>query len=182
LEEFPMNINLTELRKKEGELTRINEEVEIEAITFHQEKLPVTEPLRVSGGAILTEDGTVHLSLDFSTTVVQHCRRCLEPLEAQIDHHEELEFRLGIETEIASDGDISIYRYQKTDNKIDILPYLRRFIKLDLDPYPLCKPDCKGLCPHCGANLNKEKDHKCPKEQEETEAKDPRMKKLAELL
>ena len=25
---------------------------------------------------------------------------------------------------------------------------------LALPPNPLCRPDCKGLCPECGANLN----------------------------
>jgi len=178
-----MDINLTELRKKEGELIRISKQVEVETINFHQDELPVTEPLTVSGGALFTDDGTVHLSLDFSTTVTQHCRRCLEPTDEQIDRHEEIEFRVDIETEVDSDGDLSIYRYDEQDNKIDILPYLIRFIKLDMEPYPLCSPDCKGLCPHCGANLNEEEEHSCQaKEEGETEAKDPRMEKLADLL
>lgn len=177
-----MDINLTKLRQNEGELVQIDEKVEIEQIEYHQDELQVKEPLTVTGGAIFTSDDSIHLSLDFSTTVIQHCRRCLEPVEAHLNRHEEIEFQLGLDVEVDSEGEVSIYRYKETDDKIDFLPYLIRFIKLDIDPYPLCKPDCKGLCPHCGANLNEEEDHECEIEEEETQAKDPRMEKLGELL
>ncbi len=40
---------------------------------------------------------------------------------------------------------------------------------------PLCRPDCKGLCPICGANLNLEACD-CHKEEE-----DPRMAPLRNL-
>ena len=33
---------------------------------------------------------------------------------------------------------------------------LRECILLELPTLPVCSPDCKGLCPHCGANLNHE--------------------------
>jgi uncharacterized protein len=34
----------------------------------------------------------------------------------------------------------------------------------------LCKPDCKGLCPHCGINLNEHPDHVCDYEEDKTES------------
>jgi len=36
-------------------------------------------------------------------------------------------------------------------------------IMLNLPMYPLCKPDCKGLCVYCGANLNDNPEHRCNK-------------------
>lgn len=39
---------------------------------------------------------------------------------------------------------------------------LREAILLDLPALPVCKPDCKGLCPYCGTNLN-EADCNCDK-------------------
>ncbi|MFW6048866.1 MAG: YceD family protein [Candidatus Bipolaricaulota bacterium] len=177
-----MDINLSELRRREGEFVHFEEEIELDQINFHQNELPVGEHVRVSGGAIITSDESINVSLDFSADVVQHCRRCLAPIEEHLERHEELEFRLDINAEIDSDGDLSIFRYKKTDKNIDLVPYLKRFIKLNLEPYPLCKPDCRGLCPHCGANLNLEEDHQCQEEEEEKGAKDPRMDKLGELL
>lgn len=37
---------------------------------------------------------------------------------------------------------------------IDLDPLLREQLVLSLPAYPVCREDCKGLCPVCGANLN----------------------------
>jgi len=43
---------------------------------------------------------------------------------------------------------------------IDLEPLLRDAVVLDLPFTPLCRPDCEGLCPDCGANLNAAPDHR----------------------
>jgi len=40
--------------------------------------------------------------------------------------------------------------------EIDLAEHLRGQLALYFPTRFLCKPDCKGLCPHCGANLNEE--------------------------
>jgi uncharacterized protein len=40
------------------------------------------------------------------------------------------------------------------DGKIDLEPLLREYMLLEFPINPLCKPDCKGLCPICGENSN----------------------------
>ena len=45
------------------------------------------------------------------------------------------------------------------DELIDLEPVLRDAVVLDLPFTPLCRPDCAGLCPACGANLNRDPDH-----------------------
>jgi uncharacterized protein len=40
------------------------------------------------------------------------------------------------------------------DAQIDMEPLLREFALLEFPISPVCKPDCKGLCPICGENLN----------------------------
>ena len=177
-----MELQLSELKSNEGQLVPIDERATLDKIDFHKDELEIRGDLIVTGGATYTsEEEVINASLDFTVTVVEHCRRCLEPIETKIDKHEEIEFRSDMDSEMRSEGDLSIYRYEPGTGAIDLLPYIIRFIKLDLDPYPLCKQDCKGLCPKCGANLNEEKDHSCQKE-EEGKANDPRMEKLAELL
>ena len=56
---------------------------------------------------------------------------------------------------------------------LDLEPLLRDAVVLDLPFTPLCQPDCKGLCPRCGANLNREPEHG------HSEATDPRWAGLA---
>lgn len=41
-----------------------------------------------------------------------------------------------------------------SDSFVDLTDELREAILLDFPGYPVCRPDCRGLCPHCGADLN----------------------------
>jgi uncharacterized protein len=40
------------------------------------------------------------------------------------------------------------------DGNIDLAPLLREYMLLELPIRPLCRPDCKGLCPECGTDWN----------------------------
>jgi len=64
----------------------------------------------------------------------------------------------------------------RDDHKIDLEPLLREHTLLAIPMKPLCDPDCKGLCPHCGVDLNEES---CACEAERI---DPRMAALKDLL
>jgi uncharacterized protein len=57
---------------------------------------------------------------------------------------------------------------------IDLEPVLRDAVVLNLPFTPLCRPDCAGLCPDCGANLNADPEHG------HAEAIDPRWTSLEE--
>jgi uncharacterized protein len=62
------------------------------------------------------------------------------------------------------------------DGKIDLGPSIRDEMWLSVPISPLCSPDCKGLCPVCGVNLNE-----IPHTHEE-ESIDPRLEVLKTLL
>ena len=59
---------------------------------------------------------------------------------------------------------------------IDLTPVLREYMLLEVPISPLCRPDCKGLCPVCGNNLN---ETTC---QHDDEPGDPRLAALKDLL
>lgn len=59
---------------------------------------------------------------------------------------------------------------------IDLGPVLRDYAVLEIPISPLCKPDCKGLCPICGNNLN---ERTC---NHENDSGDPRLASLKSLL
>lgn len=42
---------------------------------------------------------------------------------------------------------------------LDLEPVLRDAVVLELPFQPLCRPDCLGLCPDCGADLNEDPEH-----------------------
>ena len=59
---------------------------------------------------------------------------------------------------------------------LDLTPLTREYLLLDMPLRPLCRPDCRGLCPECGVNRNETAcDH-------EASAVDPRMEGLRALL
>ncbi|MEN0072688.1 MAG: DUF177 domain-containing protein, partial [Propionicimonas sp.] len=45
------------------------------------------------------------------------------------------------------------------EDLVDLEPLLRDAVVLDLPFTPLCRPDCAGLCPTCGENLNRDPEH-----------------------
>ena len=61
------------------------------------------------------------------------------------------------------------------DMQLDLEELLGDVFLLNMDTKNLCSQDCKGLCPGCGADLNREP-CRCKKEI------DPRLSKLAQLL
>lgn len=59
---------------------------------------------------------------------------------------------------------------------LDLTPLIRDEMYLAIPISPICKPDCKGLCPVCGENQNETTCH------HEEEAIDPRLTGLKELF
>jgi uncharacterized protein len=62
------------------------------------------------------------------------------------------------------------------DGHIDLSPLLREYMLLEIPINPLCRPDCKGLCPICGEVLGDENHH------HEDDMIDPRLAELKVLL
>lgn len=109
---------------------------------------PVELDLRLESaveGVLVTGTATVELRGE--------CVRCLSSVEDRIEVDlQELFVYPGREAEEDEasrlEGDL-----------LDLEPVLRDAVVLDLPFQPLCRPDCAGLCPRCGANLNDEPDH-----------------------
>ncbi len=92
-----------------------------------------------------------------STVLELDCSRCLEPFTFAVD----LPFDLLYlpHSENAGEGEVEIedddlqtafYR----DDVIDLGQLMKEQFYLALPMKPLCLEGCRGLCPHCGANLN----------------------------
>jgi uncharacterized protein len=73
------------------------------------------------------------------------CRRCAEPVTGTLEIAVTERFG-GNET----DDDF----YPIVDETIDLGPLVRDAVVLELPMAPLCRDDCAGLCPECGANRN----------------------------
>jgi uncharacterized protein len=107
------------------------------------------------------------------------CSRCVEPFEIPVDAHFELRYIPAVENagegerEIAED-DLTTAFYR--EGSLDVIDMLREQFQLALPMKPLCTEACRGLCPECGANLNRT-DCGCTPKWE-----DPRLAPLKGLL
>ncbi|HID35462.1 MAG TPA: DUF177 domain-containing protein [Anaerolineae bacterium] len=93
------------------------------------------------------------------TTIALQCSRCLAPFEQSVSVHIEEAFipTVDMATGLLIDRDETDAAVLIDEHHIlDLSEIVRQSILLALPLTPLCSPDCQGLCPHCGANLNME--------------------------
>ena len=89
--------------------------------------------------------------------VVGTCDRCLSPAEFDVSGEVD-EYYLFEEPEDTGDDDDDELDFSlvSADNTIDLSGALLSSLVMETPFVVLCQPDCKGLCPVCGANLNEE--------------------------
>jgi uncharacterized protein len=100
--------------------------------------------------------GEVAVSGAFRATARLACSRCLEPLVTEIGPEVDLHLfpargSRHEEVELGPD-DLEIDFYQ--GDTLDVAGLLRSETLLALPMKPLCRADCRGLCPLCGSNRN----------------------------
>jgi len=83
------------------------------------------------------------------------CTRCLEPFRSIISAPIVLQFvPMRLET---NEDDPNVHNYDPAaESTVDILADLRDALILAIPMRNLCRPNCKGLCPVCGIDRNKE--------------------------
>ena len=131
----------------EGDINRILEKGPLKE--FH-----VQAPMRVEmeyyrAGTELFFQGQLHASTQ------EVCARCAEEFTAPSERG----FRfvltprtVGLADDNLREEDLEFSVYD--GDEVDLSPLLREQFLLSLPTRPLCREDCRGLCPQCGANLN----------------------------
>ena len=124
-------------------------------------------PLKTSGRAEVVEEHhgkhkvikDIRLRGRLSTGLELQCARCLEPVRQDVSREFELLYRpLGADagrdelSVTAAEAEIGYYQ----GDGILLEDVLREQVLLALPLKITCREDCKGLCPHCGKNLNEE--------------------------
>ena len=106
----------------------------------------------------LRDEDTVHVSGKLVARLGLGCGRCLEPFALPVDQQLQV-FLLphredqGEEDEVElSERDMVVAYYR--EKHVDLGELVREQFYLAVPLKRLCREDCKGLCPSCGANLN----------------------------
>lgn len=107
------------------------------------------EPVRVSGRITASGQDSYYWEGRIRTGARAACRRCLEPTEVALDQPVRLLFT---EDEAADDPGVMVI--PRNAKVLDLTEAVREELILAAPGFPLCREDCRGLCPRCGADLN----------------------------
>jgi len=134
-----------ELGQDIGQKEPVKATGEAELITEYRGGRNVVEDIRVRG--------------KFSTRLWTPCARCLEPVEHAVAESFDALYRpQGVDAHgdeaAISRAETEIGYYQGDGLLLEDV--LKEQILLALPVKHVCREDCKGLCPHCGRNLNVE--------------------------
>ena len=160
-------IDLHELVLRPGTSMSFRRELSTERLDFpavlSYEAPPVGEGVIVNSAGALSLTGTMRADMRC------RCDRCAREFD--------LRREINVETQLADqlqDEEDPDYFLLEGD-KLDIDDLLESAFILSMDQQRLCREDCKGLCPRCGADLN---DGPCGCKTES----DPRLAVLEQLL
>lgn len=146
-------------------------------LDFHSGEFRQVEPLEVQATAELLE-GQIRIVGNMHTRLELVCARCLEMVTEEVGRDFDLFYRpmtsIAREEEFKLDLDDTEIAFFEGDG-LFLADVLAEQVLLALPMKVICRGDCRGLCPHCGANLNHE-ECRC-----ETHASDPRLAPLARL-
>jgi uncharacterized protein len=118
------------------------------------EKLGVSlkDPAEVRARASLAGTGEVVVRGDVATGFVQECRRCLETVPGTLSAEVTMVFVPSDSPGAEDDGDARVFDARASE--LELIEPMREEVVLAIDPYVVCDPKCKGLCPRCGVNRN----------------------------
>src|SRR4051812_34057929 len=169
---MPQRTDLFELGRlglSSGEGRRLELHTHIDRLDFGGERYevePALVPVRLD--ASRTTGNGWALRVRFEVSLSGPCMRCLDPAHPsfEVDAREVSQPGGGEELQspyVLEDGDLAVGAWA------------RDALVLALPAQITCRPDCAGLCPQCGANLNEDPDH------HHESAPDQRWAKLSEI-
>jgi len=163
------SFDLRHLRLRPGEVRQERVDVALEPFVLggqRYEPSPATIPVELQ---ISQASGAAVFDVRLHAHLVGPCMRCLGYAEVELD----VSAREFYDPDAPpADGLRSDY---VMDNRLEVGVWTRDAIALELPEQILCRPECAGLCPVCGKDLNAE-----PHEHVDLEA-DPRWSALEEL-
>ncbi len=139
-----LKVNAFEMLRRPGTVKQFDFSVSPETIDLSDSRLVPDTDIEVELVCESMSDGIV-VRGKISATFHGECRRCLMSLvgRIEVDVHELYQVTITDPDAFLIEGDI-----------VDLAPMVRETVLLELPDAPLCRPDCAGLCPTCGQDLN----------------------------
>ena len=147
-------------------------------LALEDERVTITQPPEVAG-EILVNGARAQVKGNVRALLQVECDRCLKPIEVPVNSRFDVEYVTTAEYEAQqlpelSESDLNLTVFD--GEVIDIDDLVTEELLLAVPDHLVCKDDCKGFCPNCGADRNSVE---CGCETREV---DPRWAGLKELV
>lgn len=166
----PVVIDLTDKIDNPGDSLPVSGRIDVSSYTAGEKEFSFVDGIAYDVVLTNAGDGVLASGL-VRASVTGECDRCLEP--ASFDVAGEIEeyflFEEPEDPEAYEDG----FDLVSPERTVDLSDAIADAVVMDTPFVVLCRPDCAGLCPTCGANLNHET-CSCERKQEESWADDAR--------
>ena len=152
---YQVQFNVAQLLKEPiGSVRRYDVQEDIRALAA---EFPTTTPLTGRVQFLHTPDGVL-VTGRLATAFATDCARCLAPVQQQIEFELEDEFKATVEVltgaPIVVDPEEDPALLIDAQHILNLGEIIRQELWLSQDLAPVCRPDCRGLCPTCGKDLN----------------------------
>lgn len=141
-----MKINLREIIEIPGASIPFSCELSGERLDFPAVKRFLNPPK--AAGEIVNSAGALTLRGELAAEMVCVCDRCTNEFEST----KTIELDVQLATELVDEDNADIFLLD--GDLLNLSEVLETVLILDMETRFLCRPDCAGLCPDCGANLN----------------------------
>ena len=144
-----MQVNLLSIINAEGKELPIDTVLDFSGKNEYGIEFPKPVPVK---GVFVNLAGSIEFCGNVNLTARFMCDRCGEWFDESLnfDFSEILKKELDKEDEVDENPDIIFYE----GHMVDISDIIYNNIFINLPSKHLCSENCKGLCPHCGKNLN----------------------------
>jgi uncharacterized protein len=117
---------------------------------FEGLQVVLADPVRVAGRLQAAGEGRFYWRGRLATRVAGECRRCLVPVALPVEA--EIDALFSRDADALEDP--NSYPLARDATEIDLRPAVREELLLAVPQWVVCRDECRGLCPHCGKDLN----------------------------
>jgi uncharacterized protein len=140
-----VEVDVRDLVDRPGSHRTVHVQEPIEGLRTELAQVPVDRPVEAELLMESVVEGVL-ASGPVTGTMRLSCARCLDPFDAT--------FEVEVQELFVREAGPGEDEYPLHEGIVDVEPMIRDVVVTAMPFAPLCRPECLGLCPRCGSNLN----------------------------
>ncbi|MBQ7064548.1 MAG: DUF177 domain-containing protein [Firmicutes bacterium] len=129
----------------------MDETMDLQSLSLGPDQYPLVRSPHVQGKIQNLDGKVLRVTGEVETMIHMPCSRCMEDVEVPLQIGFEQRFiQENPDRTDPEDEDLEVFQ----GFTLDLEEFVINEMRLGIPMKPLCREDCKGLCPHCGHNLN----------------------------